>query len=266
MNKKIQFFVLIFLSFLLFGCNSVAKGENQGYPNKDLVNSLLEINQYFLENSRTLTGNVVISASGKGVYQGSGLEIVLNSTNEKNSVQLKGNVSSQTALFLIDSLAATDLNGSGFELDLASVSREYQLGETGNLSGRYLTLNEDVLTPFFKTNALYFETHANKVAFAKGLSKQLISSTTEVQASGEIYSVYTMSLNTDSLSYVLPFTIPSSSQPVNIRLVQNQNSQKLSHIDMIIYKDRIANQDQTLAFDIDVSLQFDVRLDGGTDA
>lgn len=262
MNKKMRIFMSAFLILLLAGCSTRMNESVRSIPNQALVEGLLATNKYFLENSKQLKGDIVISAAGKGAYQGSSLEIMLRSTSEKNSMNVKGNVSSQTALFLVDSLAKTNLNGSGFKLDLASVSQEYQLGNTGNLSTQFLTLNEDVLTPFFKTNALYFETEDNKIAFAQGLSQHIVSSQTDVASNNEINTIYTLELKTDSLSYILPFTVPSYSQKVRVRIVQNQKTKSLQHLDIVIYQDRIANKEQTLIFDIDVSLQFDVRMDG----
>lgn len=257
--KKISIIISVLFLLLLSGCTQNKVSEN--YPNKDLVDGLLRTNQYFLENSKKLKGDVVISAVGKGTYQGSALEIALCSTNEKNSINVKGNVSSQTVLFIIDSLAKTKLNGSGFKIDLTSASQEYKLGENGNASSQFLTLNEDVLTPFFKTNALYFETDENKVAFAKELSQKITATTTEVLPGGDVNSIYTLELQGDSLSYILPFTVPSHSQKMQLRIIQNQKTKALSRFDVIVYKDRIANQEQTLAFDIDVSLQFNIKME-----
>ncbi|MGL4662656.1 MAG: hypothetical protein ACRCV7_03105 [Culicoidibacterales bacterium] len=262
MRKGIyRFYIITMLIITCTGCTS-KWNENTYYPNKDLVQGFIQLNQYLLEHSQVIKGDVVISAIGKGNYEGSGLQIALRSTNEKNSVSLSGNVSSQTAFYILDSLASTQLKKSGIKIDLASVSREYQIGETGNLSSQFLMLDEDILTPFFKTNALYFETESNKVAFAQGLSKRIISSDTEVYRDKGVFSVYVLELQTDSLSYILPFDVPSKGPKSHVRITQNQETKQITHIDIIVYKDKIANQDQSLSFDIDVSLQFNVEMGG----
>lgn len=261
--RKYQKCFLLIITTLLFcsGCTIGGKKDTV-LPNKDLVQGLMHVNQYLLAHSKALKGDVVISATGKGSYEGSNLQINLRSSNEKNSVTLSGNVSSQTALFLIDSLAATQLKESAINLDLVSLNQEYQIGEGGNASGQYLTINEDMLTPFFKTNSLYFETVENQMTFAKGLAKQIVATNTEVIRDKGTFITYTLEVQTDSLSYLLPVSLPINSQKTHVRIVQNQQTKAISHVDLVIYEDKIANSDRTLEFDMDISLQFNMDFEG----
>lgn len=262
--KKYRTFFLLASIILLF-CAGCAKGveTDATFPNKDLVQGLIGVNQHFLTHSQSLSGDVVISAVGKGSYEGSNLKINLRSSNEKNSVVLSGNVSSQTVLYLIDTLAATKLQGTGINIDLVSLNQEYQVGNTGNMSAQYVTLNEDVLTPFLKTNALYFETYENQVAFAKMISRQIIATDTEVIRDKGVFTTYTFEIQAASLAYILPFNIPNNNQKTHMRIVQNQQTKEISHLSVVVYEDKISNGDQTLEFDIDISLQFDMRLKEG---
>lgn len=263
MKRWKKYLLLIVVTLLTCSACRPNMGKESNFPNKELVQGLIRMNQYFLAQSKMLVGDVVISARGKGSYEGSNFQIQLRSSNTKNTVTLNGNVSSQTALFLIDSIASTKLKESGIDIDLATVSQEYKIGETGNMSAQFVTINEDMLTPFFKTNKLYFETEENQIVFAKGLSKQIIATNTEVIRDKGIFTTYTLEVQADSLAAILPLQLPQNSAKTHMRIIQNQETKDISRLDVVVYEDRIANNDRTLEFDLDVSLQFHTSFEEG---
>lgn len=265
-RRIIMVVALVISTSLLVGCTTQSN-QPKNIPSEDVVDTFIATNQYLEKNTTNIQGEVLLDVSLAASYQGSTAQLKIASDNDENTVSYRGALSLETVLYVLDQITNSNTqNQVALSIDLAAVENTYKLTENGNGGNQFLKFNDDALTPFFKTNSLYFETHENKVSFGEMVNKNLVSTDiNKVEKDGTSINEKVITIKTEPGKILngLPLisNFQSENTNMNIKLYQYEGSETFHKCDIVLYEYVIKDKSGTAQFSANFTLSLDLGIE-----